>query len=69
VNVDLLFKFQPSFYKTYNKNKLTVYHLWGKNAVILDPTGGDFGFPGYDAAVVGIKKAIDPVTKEYVTLP
>ena len=60
VNVDLLFKFQPSFYKTYNKNKLTVYHLWGKNAVILDPTVGDFGFPGYDAAVVGIKKAIDP---------
>jgi len=68
VNVNLLFKFQPLFYTTYNKNKLTVYNLEGKNSVILDPTVGDFGFPGYDAAVTGVKKVIDPFTKEYITL-
>jgi hypothetical protein len=69
VTVDLIFSFEASFYQTYNKDALTVYTPWGKNAVLLDPTLTDFGFPGYDAAVVGIKKAIDPVTKEYVTLP
>jgi hypothetical protein len=68
VTVDLSFSFQASFYKTYNRNTLTVYEAWGKNAVLLDPTLGDFGFPGHDAAVVGIKKAIDPLTKQYVTL-
>lgn len=68
LNYNLLFTFQPSFYKTYNKNKLTVYNLWGTNAVLLDPTVGDYGFPGYDAGIVGIKTAIDPLTKEYVTV-
>jgi hypothetical protein len=68
VTVDLIFSFEASFYQTYNKDALTVYTLWGKNAVLLDPTVGNFGFPGYDAAVVGVKKAIDPLTKEYVTL-
>lgn len=67
-NVNLLFKFQPSFYGTYNKNKMTVYTLGGKNAVLLDPTAGDFGFPGYDAEIVGVKKAIDPQTNHYATL-
>ncbi len=66
--VDLFFSFQASFYDTYNKDALTVYRVWGKDAVLLDPTSGNFGFPGYDAAVVGVKKAIDPLTKEYVTL-
>jgi len=68
VNVSLVFRFQPMFYKTYNKNKLTVYNLWGKSAIILDPILGDYGFPGYDAAVIGEKKAIDPITNQYVTL-
>ncbi len=69
VTVDLIFSFQASFYRTYNKDALTLYTVWGKDAVLLDPTLGDFGFPGYDATVVGVKKAIDPVTKAYVTLP
>jgi hypothetical protein len=66
--MDLLFTFQPSFYSTYNRNKMTVYPLWGKNSVILDPTLDDFGFPGYDAEVVGVKIAIDPLTNQYITL-
>jgi len=69
VSFDFLFSFQPSFYDTYNKNKLTTYDIVGKDSVILDPTLGDYGFPGYDAEIVGEKKAINPLTKQYFTLP
>jgi hypothetical protein len=68
VNVDFLFTFQPSFYSTYNKNKLTAYEIGGNDTVLLDPTLGEYGFPGYDAEVVGEKTAVDPVTKQYFTL-
>ena len=69
VTLDITFSLRPSFYNTYNKNALTAYNLWGRNAVLLDPTLGDFGFPGYDAEVVGIKNVINLLTNEYVTLP
>lgn len=69
VSFDFLFSFQPSFYKTYNENTLTVYDIGGKDCVLLDPTLGEYGFPGYDAQIIGVKKAIDPLTKDYVTLP
>jgi hypothetical protein len=69
VSFDFLFSFQPSFYKTYNENTLSVYDIGGKDCVLLDPTLGEYGFPGYDAQIIGVKKAIDPLTKEYVTLP
>jgi hypothetical protein len=68
VNTDFLFRFQPSFYGMYNKNKLTAYNLGGSVGVLLDPSLGEYGFPGYDAEIIGEKTAIDPVTKEYVTL-
>lgn len=67
-SIDFLFTFQPSFYQTYNKNALTVYDIQGNDYVLLDPTLGDFGFPGYDAEVVGQKTAINPLTKQYVIL-
>jgi hypothetical protein len=69
VSFDFLFSFQPSFYNTYNENRLTAYEIVGKDSVILDPTLGDYGFPGYDAEIVGEKKAIDPLTKQYFTFP
>ncbi|MBE3135998.1 MAG: thrombospondin type 3 repeat-containing protein [Thermoplasmata archaeon] len=69
VSVDFLFSFQPSFYETYNENKLTTYEIVGKDSVLLDPTLGDYGFPGYDAEIVGEKKAINPLTKQYFTFP
>ena len=69
VNVDFLFSFRPSFYDTYNENKLTAYDVWGKESVLLDPMLGDYGFPGYDAEIVGEKKTINPLTKQYVILP
>ena len=69
VDFDFIFTFQPSFYATHNKNTLSVYTIEGKDAILLDPTLENFSFPGYDAMVVGVKKAINPLTKEYVTLP
>jgi hypothetical protein len=57
VTVDLIFSFNASFYQTYNKDALTLYHIWGQDAVLLDPTLGDFGFPGYAAAAAGAKTA------------
>jgi hypothetical protein len=69
VNVDFVFTLHPSFYATYNKDKLTAYEISGKDAVILDPTLGDYGFPGYDGGIVGEKKVINPVTKQYVIFP
>jgi hypothetical protein len=68
VTLDLTFSFQASFYQTYNEDTLTVYRAWGKDAILLDPTLGDYGFPGYDDSVTGVKKVIDPFTKEYITL-
>ena len=68
VSIDFEFTFQPSFYNTYNNNKLTVYDLGGKDAVLLDPTTGDFGFPGYDAEIFGEKTAINPLSNQYVIL-
>jgi len=69
VSFDFLFSFRPSFYDIYNENKLTVYEIVGKDSVLLDPTLGDYGFPGYDAKIVGEKKAINPLTKQYFTFP
>jgi hypothetical protein len=68
VTVDLIFSFNASFYNTYNKNALRLYHVWGKDAILLDPSLGDFGIPGYDAQITGKKQAIDPLTGQYVTL-
>ena len=69
MNVDFLFTFRPSFYQTYNRNTLTTYNVNGTDAVLLDPTLGEYGFPGYAAGIIGEKTVIDPLTKEYVTLP
>jgi hypothetical protein len=68
VTVDLTFSFQPSFYNTYNKDALTIYRIWGNDAALLDPTLGEFGFAGYDAAITGEKTVINPLTHQYSTL-
>jgi hypothetical protein len=66
--VNLVFSFQPSFYETYNKNTLTVYGVGGYDAVLCDPSLGEYGFPGYDARISGEKTSIDPLTNAYVIL-
>jgi hypothetical protein len=65
VNLDFLFTFKPSYTTTYNKGKLTVYEINGKDCVLLDPGLNYYGFPGYDAEINGKKTAIDPLTHTY----
>ena len=43
----------------------TYYSIDGVNCVILEPTLGECGYPGYDTNIIGEKVAIDPITKEY----
>jgi len=68
VTLDITFSFQPLFYKTYSRDLLSVYTMDGQEAILLDPTLDDFGFPGYDAEIIGEKIAIDPLTHNYVTI-
>jgi hypothetical protein len=68
VNLDSLFTFEPSYTTTYNKGKLTVYEINGKDCVVLNPRLGYYGFPGYDAEIIGEKTAINPLTNQYLTV-
>ncbi len=65
VSVDIDFYFHPLFYNYFGEDNITNYNIDGLSCVILDPTLGDYGFPGYDKYIFGKKLAIDPITKEY----
>ncbi len=68
VSVDLEFYFRPSFYELFGEENITNYYINGISCVVLDPTLGDYGFPGYDEGMEGEKAAIDLITKEYYNL-
>lgn len=68
VSLQLEQYFEPSFYSLFQNNSISTYTLNGKQSVVLDPTAGSYGYPGYDANVTGEKIAFDPVTKDYVYL-
>ena len=68
VSINLTFYFHPSFYKLFKNNTIQSYMLNGAACIVLEPTAGAYGYPGYDANVTGEKTAIDPITKEYYYL-
>jgi hypothetical protein len=68
VTLELEQYFKPSFYSLFQNETISSYTINGKQSVVLDPTAGDYGYPGYDANVTGEKIAFDPITKEYVYL-
>lgn len=68
ITVEIEQYFKPSFYSLFENNTVSSYKLDGKNSIVLDPTAGAYGYPGYDANVTGEKTAFDPVTKNYVYL-
>jgi hypothetical protein len=68
VSINLSFYFHPSFYKLFKNNTIQSYTLKNAECVVLEPTAGAYGYPGYDANVTGKKTAIDPVSKEYYYL-
>jgi len=65
VSVSIEFYFHPSFYELFKDEKIVTYNIDGVNCVVLDPTAGTYGFPGYDGGAIGEKTAIDPITLEY----
>ncbi|MCK5261595.1 MAG: hypothetical protein KAJ44_05400 [Thermoplasmatales archaeon] len=68
VSVNFEFYFRPSFYELYGEDDITNHYIDEISCVILDPTLGDYGFPGYDDSIEGEKTAIDLITKEYYSL-
>lgn len=57
-------------YKVYFEGlKITSYTLKGQQAMVLELTAGEYGYPGYSPIVEAEKRfAIDPITKEYFYL-
>lgn len=62
-------------YTNYETNDIlmgmsfTTYTLNNQTCVVLDPTAGKYGYPGYSAKnETGERLAIDPVTKQYYYL-
>ncbi|MBS3778722.1 MAG: transglutaminase domain-containing protein, partial [Candidatus Thermoplasmatota archaeon] len=68
VSVEIKQYFKPSFYSLFENNTISSYEVDGKKSVVLDPTAGVYGYPGYDANETGKKTAFDPVTKDYIYL-
>ena len=68
IAVNLTFHYYPSFYALFENETVFCYDLDGTYCVVLDPTAGEYGYPGYDAGLIGEKIAIDPVTHEYYYL-
>ena len=68
ISIEIEQYFKPSFYQLFKNNSISTYIITGKQSVVLDPTAGEYGYPGYDANITGEKIAFDPLTKEYVYL-
>ncbi|MDG6218280.1 MAG: transglutaminase domain-containing protein [Candidatus Thermoplasmatota archaeon] len=68
VSIEIEQYLKPSFYSLFENKTISTYVIKGRESVVLDPTAGTYGYPGYDANVTGEKIAIDPVTKEYIYL-
>jgi hypothetical protein len=68
VTVNVSFYSHPSFYKLFENNTIQSYEINQKKCIVIEPTAGVYGYPGYDANVTGQKTAIDIETKEYYYL-
>ena len=57
-------------YKVYFEGlKVTYYTLEGEQAIVLELTAREYGYPGYSPLVEAERKlAIDPMTEEYFSL-
>ena len=65
VDLEVTFSYKISF----EGLKVTSYTLEGENAIVLELTAGEYGYPGYSPIVEAERRiAIDPITKEYFYL-
>ena len=65
VEIDLEFYFRPFFYNLYNKYDIVNYYIDSVSCIILNPSLGDYGFPGYTSGLEGEITVIDPISKKY----
>ncbi len=65
VNVNIKIK-----YSTINLENFSTkyYTINSEQCIILDPSAGQYSYPGYESNTQGEKRAIDPLTKEYIIL-
>ncbi len=68
ISINLTFYLHPSFYKLFKNNTIQSYTIDEKACIVLEPTAGAYGYPGYDGNVTGEKTAIDPKTRTYFYL-
>ena len=68
VDLNVKFYFYYSPYEILKDQKISYYRINNQQCVVLDPTAGKYGYPGYDANLKERKIAIDPITKEYFYL-
>ena len=54
INIELKY-----YYEYEDDSKITYYNINGENCIVLDPTAGKFGYPGYDNNLTGRKIATD----------
>jgi hypothetical protein len=65
VDVEATFSYEVYF----EGLKVTYYTLKGEQAIVLELTAGEYGYPGYSPIVEAEREfAIDPITKEYFYL-
>ena len=68
IEFDLKFNFYYSTQKLLNDQQISYYEINNQSCIVLDATAGKYGYPGYDANLIGEKIAFDPLTKEYLYL-
>lgn len=68
VDLNIKFYFYYSPYEFLGDQEIRYYKTDNQKCVVLDPTAGKYGYPGYDANLKGEKIAIDPITKKYIYL-
>lgn len=65
IDLDLTFYFHPCFDVIFKNKNITSYEINNQTCIVLDPTEGIYGFPGYCSSLQDEITVIDPVQKEY----
>ncbi|MEA3295322.1 MAG: transglutaminase-like domain-containing protein [Euryarchaeota archaeon] len=68
VDVDMKFYFCYSPDSLFDNQEIVYYRVNDQDCIVLDPTAGKYGYPGFNGNPEGKKIAIDPISKEYFYL-
>jgi hypothetical protein len=68
VDVDMKFYFCYSPDGLFDNQEIVYYRVNDQDCIVLDPTAGKYGYPGFTGNPEGKKIAIDPISKEYFYL-